>query len=153
MGYLATVLSVTRSVASGAQALEAKVSRGGNDTITAYSFVNPGDDSYPLPGDVVFVVEAEGKGNGQVVGYQDPETSPVANAGEKRIYARSGPGVVSCEVWLKADGALVLKNTLGSLELDPAGNVTVTTPLGTYGAASHAHSTPFGPSGPPLPNT
>ncbi len=153
MGFLATVVEFTRSVVSGAQAPEAKVDRGGGDSITAYHFSSPGDDSQPLPGDVVFVAEDEGAGNGQIVGYQDPKTSPAAGVGEKRIYARSGAGSLAAEVWLRSDGTIILKNTLGSIELDPTGNVTVKTPLGTYGAASHAHSTPFGPSGPPLPNT
>jgi hypothetical protein len=29
----------------------------------------------------------------------------------------------------------------------------VTTPLGTFSADGHMHSTPFGPSGPPIPGT
>lgn len=170
MGFIATVISFTRSVVSGAQAPEAKVDRGGGDSITAYHFSAPGDDSQPLPGDIAFVAEDEGQGNGQIVGYEDPKTSPVAAAGEKRIYARSGPGVVAAEIWLKVDGALVLKNTsttielkadgaaimsnaVGSIELDAAGNVTAKTALGTFGAATHTHTTPFGPSGPPIPNT
>lgn len=138
---------------AGAHAPEAKVDRGGGDSITAYHFSAPGDDSQPLPTDVVYLGDDEGKGNAQILGYQDPKTSPAAALGEKRIYARSGPGVVSAEVWLKADGTLVLKNSLGSIELDPTGNVTAKTPLGSFGAATHTHSTPFGPSGPPLPNT
>jgi hypothetical protein len=93
---------------AGAQAPEAKVDRGGGDSITAYHFSAPGDDSQPLPGDVAFVAEDEGAGNGQIVGYQDPKTSPAAGVGEKRIYSRSGPGVVAAEVWLKADGSIDL---------------------------------------------
>lgn len=153
MGFIATVVSFARSVVSGAQAPEAKVDRGGGDTITAGHFSAPGDDSQPLPGDIVFVAEDEGQGNGQIVGYQDAKTSPVAAGGERRLYARRGPGVVSCEVWLKADGTLTLKNDLGSIELDPTGNVTAKTPLGSFGAGTHTHTTPFGPSGPPIPNT
>jgi len=153
MGFLATVVSFTRAVVSGAQAPEAKVNRGGGDTLTAGHFASPGDDAHPLPGDVVFVADDEGAGNTQIVGYVDPKTTPTAGAGERRIYSRSGPGIVAAEVWLKADGSLLLKNTLGSIALDPAGNVTVTTPIGSFGAATHTHTTPFGPSGPPIPNT
>lgn len=221
MGFLATVISFTRSVVAGAQAPEAKVDRGGGDSITAYHFSSPGDDSHPLPGDVVFVAEDEGSGNVQIVGYQDPKTSPVAAAGEKRIYARSAPGTVACEVSLRNDGTVVVRNTqatielrpdgavavngaqasielgadgaasvtnaLGSIDLDAAGNITLknavatlelktsgeatvsnavgsikldaaglvtfTAPIGSVGSHTHAHSTPFGPSGPPIPNT
>jgi hypothetical protein len=170
MGFLGTVVSFTRSVVQGAHAPEAKVTRGGDDSITAYHFASPGDDSYPLPGDVTYLGDDTGKGTAQILGYQDPKTPPGAVAGEKRIYARSGPGVVSAEIWLKADGTLLLKNAQSSLELRPdgsasvknalgaidlaaSGDVNVTTPLGTFGAASHMHTTPFGPSGPPIPNT
>jgi hypothetical protein len=54
---------------------------------------------------------------------------------------------------LGPDGSARLGNALGELALDAAGNVTWTTPLGTNGAATHTHTTPFGPSGPPIPGT
>lgn len=151
MGFLATVLSFSRRVVSGAQAPEARVDRGGGNTMTAFHFSAPGDDSHPLPGDVAYLGDDAGRGATQVLGYQDAETAPVAGAGEKRIYARSGPGEVSAEVWLKADGSLLLKNEKGSIELQITGHVKVSTPLGAYDWATHTHQTPFGPSGPPIP--
>jgi len=170
VGFLADVKEFTRSVVEGKQTPEVKVDRGGGDATTAYHFVPPGDDSQPLPTDVAYLGEDTGTGNAQALGYQDPDTAPVAGAGEKRIYARSGPGVVACEIWLKADGTVLLKNAqgsleltvdgtarvsnaLGSLELAAAGGATVTTPLGTFGATTHMHTSPFGPTGPPIPNT
>lgn len=153
MGFLATVAAFARSVVAGAQAPEVKLSRGGSDTLTAGHFAPPGDDAQPLAGDVAYVGEDRGAGAAQIAGYQDPKTPPLAAAGEKRIYSRSGPGTVAAEVWLKANGAVLIVNGSGSIELDPAGNVTVTTPAGTFGAATHTHTTPFGPSGPPIPNT
>jgi len=164
------VIEFKRSVVDGAQAPEAKVDRGGGDAVTAYHFAPPGDDSQPLPGDVAFLSSSEGAGNAQLLGYQDPQTEPRAAAGEKRIYARSGPGVTACEIWLRADGtievendagsveitpegSLILSNQLGSIELDALGEVTFTTPLGTYGAATHLHASPWGPTGAPIPNT
>jgi hypothetical protein len=169
-GFLGNVIEFKRSVIDGAQAPEAKVDRGGGDAVTAGHFAPSGDDSPPLPGDVGFLSASEGAGNAQLLGYQDPETVPRAAAGEKRIYARSGPGISACEIWLKADGTieiendagsveitpegnLVLSNDLGSIEVDALGDITFSTPLGTFGAATHMHSTPFGPSGPPIPNT
>jgi len=143
----------TRSVVDGKQAPEVKVDRGGGDAISAYHFAPAGDDSPPLPSDVAYLGDDQGTGNAQALGYQDPDSAPVAGEGEKRIYSRSGPGVVACEVWCKADGTLLLKNLLGSIELDLLGNVTVTTPLGSFGAATHSHLSPFGPTGPPIPGT
>lgn len=170
MGGLGTVVEFTRAVVEGSQTPEVKVDRAGGDAVTAYHFAPPGDDSQPLPSDLAYLGEDVGAGNAQALGYQDPETPPLAGPGEKRIYARSGAGVASCEVWLKADGSVVVKNDAGSLELAPdgaatlanqlgsialdaAGNVTATTPTGTYGAGTHLHPTPFGPSGPPMPGT
>jgi len=153
VGFIGDVVEFTRSIVDGQQAPEARVDRGGDDAVTAYHFTCPGDDSFPLPGDVAYLGEDQGTGNAQIVGYQDPLSSPVATAGEKRIYSRRGPGVSACEVYLQSDGTLILKNDLGSIELDAAGNVTISSPLGTYGATTHFHSTPFGPSGPPIPGT
>jgi hypothetical protein len=153
MGSLAEVVQFTRSVVDGDHAPEAKVDRGGGDTTTAGHFASPGDDTSPLPGDVVYLGDDAGKGTAQMLGYQDPKTTPLAGAGDKRIYARSGPGVAACEVWLKADGTVLVRNALGSIELAASGDVTVTTPLGSFGAATHTHATPFGPSGPPMPGT
>jgi hypothetical protein len=170
MGFLATVVSFTRSVFAGAQAPECTVDRDGGETLTALHLGAPGDDAAPLPGDVAYLGSDEGSGAAQIVAYQDPSTPGVAAPGERRIYSRSGPGVVAAELWLKADGTLVAKNASGSLELGPdgsgrlvnplgsialdaAGLVTWTTPLGTNGAATHQHGTPFGPTTPPIPGT
>jgi len=164
------VVEFTRSAIAGAQASEVKLDRGGEDAVTAYHFAPPGDDSQPLPGDVAYLGDDEGAGTGQALGYQDPRTAPLAGAGDKRIYARSGAGVASCQVWLKADGSVLISNDQGAVELKPdgtalvsnaqgsielaaSGAVTVTTPLGTFGADTHMHTTPFGPSGGPIPGT
>jgi hypothetical protein len=54
---------------------------------------------------------------------------------------------------LGADGAISLENAAGGLSIDAAGNVVATTPLGTFGAGTHGHNSPFGPIGPPIPGT
>jgi hypothetical protein len=51
------------------------------------------------------------------------------------------------------DGSVILSNALGSIELDALGEVTFVTPLGAFGASSHLHASPFGPTGAPIPNT
>jgi hypothetical protein len=170
VGFLATIISFTRAVVQGAHAPEAKVSRGGNDTLTAGHFSAPGDDSYPLPDDVAYVGDGAGKGAAEILGYQDSKTTPVAVAGEKRIYSRSGPGVVAASVYLRSNGTIIVRNSLGSVELTPTGSVTIGNAVGsislsalglvtftvgvsTVGASTHVHNIPTGVSGPPVPGT
>lgn len=171
MGFLASVISFARTVVDGSPAPEVTADRGGDEVVTGHHFGAPGDDAPPLPGDLVYLGDDSGAGAAQAVGYQDPATPGLAAPGERRIYSRSAPGAVAVELWLKADGSLVatnvaggvlelgvdgsgrVGNALGELALDAAGNVTWTTPLGTNGAATHSHATPFGPSGPPIPGT
>lgn len=170
MGSLATVTAFERETVDGALAPECKVDRGGGDLATASCFSPLGDDAPPLPGDVAYLGDDAGTGTAQIIAYQDPTTPAPAAPGEKRIYSRSGPGVVAAEIWLRADGSILvtnaggtlelaatgaarLANALGSIEVDVAGKVTFTTPLGTFGADSHVHGSPFGPTSPPIPGT
>lgn len=105
-GMIARVVAFARSVVDGAQAPEVRVDDGSGAAATPYHFAPAGDDAQPLAGDVAHVAATRGAGLGSVVGYQDPQSTPRAGAGEKRIYARSGPGEVACEVWLRADGSV-----------------------------------------------
>lgn len=172
MGFLATVREFLRSSVGGAPTPEVKCDLGGDDAVTAYHFTAPGTDAPPLPGDLVYLGDDQGRGNAQAVAYQDPKNQGVAAKGEHRIYARAPDGSPVAELWLKgdgsilvrsvlagssaelgADGSISLANATGGLAVDAAGNVTATTPLGTFGAGTHTHTTPFGPSGPPIPGT
>lgn len=172
MGFLATVVEFLRSTVEGVPTPEAKVDRGGNDTVTGYQFGPPGIDAHPLPGDVAYLGDDLGKGSAQILGYQDPKNAGTAGAGEHRLYSRSSDGLIVAEIWLKADGsilisnavgastvelaadgAIALSNATGGIAVDAAGNVTATTPLGQFGSGTHTHTTPFGPSGPPIPGT
>lgn len=170
MGFLGEVSAFERATVDGAQTPEVRLDRGGDEPATVGHYTPPGIDAAPLPGDNAYAGDDVGAGAAQAVGYQDPTTPPVAAGGEVRLYSRSGPGVASAEVWCKADGTLVLRNPLGSVELGPdgsmragnavgelavdaAGVVTWKTALGLNGAATHTHPTPFGPSGPPIPGT
>jgi hypothetical protein len=168
MGFLASVTAFERSSANGEQTPEVTVDH--NDGATALHLSAPGDDAPPLDGDLAFCADDAGAGGAQAVAYQDPALVGVAGRGDKRIFARSGPGVVAVELWLKADGSLVAKNASGELSLaadgaarvgnaagelavDAAGNVTWTTAAGTNGAATHTHGSPFGPTTAPIPST
>lgn len=172
MGFLATVVEFLRSSDQGTPTPEVKVDRGGADTVTGYHFAPPGTDAPPLAGDVAYLGDDLGAGNAQAVGYQDPKNAGVAGPGEHRIYARDASGTLVAEVWVKADGAILarsvpggssvelaadgsisLANATGGLAIDAAGNVVATTPLGTFGAGTHMHLSPFGPTGGPIPGT
>lgn len=154
MGFLGAVIAFERATVDGAQAPEVRVDRDGDEVATGHHFSAPGDDSPPLPGDLAYLGDDAGAGSAQAVGYQDPATPGTAAPGERRLYARSAPGVVAVELWLKGDGTLVASNASGAVvELGPDGSVKWTTPLGTNGAATHQHATPFGPSGPPIVGT
>lgn len=161
MAFIADVLSFVREAVNGQQAPRVKVDQGGGNTSTPGHFADAGDDSQPLPTDVAVCVDGPGSGSAQVVGYQDPVSSPKAGAGEKRIYARSGPGAEACEVWLKATGEVVVTNGVGTLTLAPDGTVDINgavidrtgnlTTASQISSDTHVHPTPFGPTGPPLP--
>lgn len=168
MGWLADVIAFARETVSGAHVPETRIDRDGTDAATAGHFSCSGDDAPPLRGDLAYVGDDAGAGVAQALGYQDPATVGTAAPGEKRIYARSGPGVVAAEIWLKADGSIVavtanggrfelgadgsalIAGALGELAVDALGNVTVTTPLGTIGVATHTHTIPSGVTGPPV---
>jgi hypothetical protein len=153
MGSLGAVVSFERATTAGEQTPEVRIDRGGDEPLTAGHYTPPGVDAAPLPGDNAYAGDDVGAGVAQVTGYQDPLTPPLSAAGEVRVYSRALPGVAAAEVWAKADGTLILRNPLGSVELAPTGKVTITTPLGAFGADSHAHLSPFGPTGGPIPGT
>lgn len=125
MGFLATIVEFLRSEVNGAPTPEAKVDRGGDDTVTGYHFAPPGDDAQPLPGDVAYLGDDLGAGNAQILGYQDPKNAGVAGKGERRLYARSADGASINQIWLKADGSVLVSNDQGSIELGADGTITV----------------------------
>jgi hypothetical protein len=89
------------------------------------------------------------KGDGSIVIESALAGSSVELAADGAI-TLTGPNA-SAE--LGADGAIDLSNAQGGIAVDAAGNVTATTPLGTFGAGTHTHTSPFGPTGPPMPGT
>ena len=121
MGLISKILSFTRTIKNGAKVSDVKVDRGGGDNATPEHFADPGDDSFPLPGDYASVLNV-GKRSASV-GYVDPVNIPKAGAGEKRIYARDPEtGLVVVEIWLKNDGTGIMSNSAGSFTLNPDGS-------------------------------
>lgn len=172
MGLLSILKEFLRSSDQGTPTPEGKFDPGDGDVTTAGHFTPPGTDAQPLPGDLAYLGDDQGRGNLQALGWQDTKNAGVAGAGEHRIYARSPAGTVVAEIWAKADGSILVRSVLasssvelgadGSLELanatgavtiDASGNVTFKTPLGTFGAGTHMHNSPFGPTAGPIPGT
>ena len=117
MGIVSEVLS--------AEGKDIKSDRGSGDNVTAQHFSAPGDDSLPLKGDYSALSQATGTGRQTSVGYRDGKLEGKAAPGEKRIYARSGPGEMSCEVWLKSTGEVIITNTVGTFVMQPTGDVVI----------------------------
>jgi hypothetical protein len=123
VGLIAKILSFTRIVADGVRSSDVKVDPGGGANITGQHFADAGDDSHPLPTDYVLLVKNRQTGGYSVVGYADPINDPIAAAGEKRIYGRDALGAVVNEMWLKADGSVIISNANGSIELKTDGEL------------------------------
>ena len=124
MGLIAKLLSFTRAVRNGAKLSDVKVDPGGGANITGEHFADAGDDSHPLPTDYAILVKTRQSGGYAPVGYADPINDPVAGPGEKRIYGRDpSTGLAVNQVWLKADGSVIISNALGSIELKTDGEL------------------------------
>jgi hypothetical protein len=126
MSRVAIVRSTSRvTEEGGGEGLDVVCDPGGDQNVTAPHFADAGDDSCPLPGDFVALEQSSGTGVEQAVGYADVDNAGKAAPGEKRIYARDARGAVKVELWLKGDGAIVVDNGAGKLELAPGGDVTI----------------------------
>lgn len=171
MSRVAEVLSSDRTVDEGAHGVDVKCDPGGNP-MTAPHFADSGFDSQPLPGDYVALGDSSGSGCEHVVGCADVRNEGKAEPGEARVYARDASGAVVVELWLKGDGALVIDNGSGKVELAAGGDVTINgvvidasgnvkapgevTAKATQAPvslSSHLHPTGVGPSSSPSPGT
>ena len=174
MGLIAELLDFVRARVGDGHVSDATVDPGGGPSVTARHFACPGDDSRPLPGDFVATSASGGAATSHVTGYLDSKNEPAAAAGEKRIYSRDSDGAVVAMVWLKNDGAVLVDNGSGSIELAPGGNVTINgvtidtdgnvsapgevtamdaVPATAVKLSTHMHPTAMGPSGSPTPGT
>lgn len=91
--------------------------------MTSNHFADSGDDSHPLPGDYAATTGTLQTGVETAVGYIDPKNAPVAEPGEKRIYARDGSGNVIVEVHLKNDGEAIVLNSGASFTVRLDGTI------------------------------
>ena len=126
MGLIAQVKSFARAVRNGTRLSDVKVDPGGGANITGEHFADAGDDSYPLDTDYAILVKTQRSGGYVLVGYADLINAPKSAKGEKRIVGRDpATGLVVNEVWLKADGSVIISNALGAIELKADGSVDI----------------------------
>ena len=130
MGRIARILSFLRIDKNEAKQTDVKLDPGAGANITAQNFAPAGDDSQPLPDDYAITSSIPQTGGAAVVGFVDPNSEPVAGAGEVRRYARDADGVTVAQQWIKADGTVLTSNDKGSIELKPDGSIVMTTPSG-----------------------
>lgn len=165
--------SIVEWLTGGAVTLEL----GGGDVGRATVAAAPGDDSPPLPGDLVIALRLPGLGRLVVVATLSPAPSWLAEPGDRRLYSRTAAGAPSAWAWLRSAGGAELANAAGGLELAADGTVTINgvtiSPAGAIvtpstvtasdvevagvGLAAHVHGvtalgSPTGPpTGPPAP--
>ena len=125
MGRLATVLAIVRTIRNGGNVTDITANIGGNFNVTELHTSSPGDDSQPLPGDYVALLEVVGSGQGLAVGYMDPLNVGSAGPGEKRIYSRDSDGNVKAFVHLQDDGGILIINASGIISLAAGGDATI----------------------------
>ena len=125
MGRLAKVMAIVRAVRNGGNVIDITANIGGNFNVTELHTSAPGDDSPPLPGDYVALLEVVGSGQGLAVGYMDPLNVGIADPGEKRIYSRDSSGVVTAFIHLSDDGGILMINASGIMSMAAGGDVTI----------------------------
>ena len=127
MGLIVKILSFFRiTKPNGVKLSEIKGDVGGGDIRTAEHYGPAGDDSVPLLTDKAIGVEIPRSGGIAIVGYLDPLNDGVAQAGEKRIYARElSSGDIVCNIYLKANGSIIGANDNGSFELKTGGDFII----------------------------
>lgn len=132
MGRLAKILSFMRVTRHDTPATDVKSDPGGGNNITPQHVAPPGDDSHPLPGDYVAILDVT-PSRSVAVGYVDPTNTPLTEEGEKRIYSRAaGSGETVAQTYLKNDGTVITSNDLGSITLLPDGGAIIISPAATF---------------------
>lgn len=123
--FISYLLSFTRVTRNGSNVSDVKVDPGGGANVTAQHFASPGDDSWPLENDYVCLVPTQRENVNNAVGYVDPVNEPVAQRGEKRIYARDADGAPVVETHLKNTGERITFNSACTVIQNPDGSVKI----------------------------
>lgn len=125
MGLISIVKQFARAVVDGAFKVGITHDPGSGDSNDAEAYGPSGDDSPPLPEDFALLVDTPGSGRQNAVGYMDTRNEGVAEAGEKRTYARDANGELVATIWMKGDGTIFISNGNGTIEMAPSGDVTI----------------------------
>lgn len=108
MGGLAKALTYIKSIKSGVTVATVKASVRFGQNVLADIYAASGDDSPPLPDDMLYLADNDATGGRSCLGVVDQVNAPEAEPGEKRLYARDSNGAPVVIIWLKADGTLEL---------------------------------------------
>jgi hypothetical protein len=125
MGRIGKILSFLRVNKKSAKVSEVKINQSGGNNITCEHFEDAGSDSFPLYTDYAAILGIDRSGGLVAVGYLDPLTEKKAQIGEKRIYARRIDGSVICEIHLKNNGEVEIKNDIGNFKLLESGEFNI----------------------------
>jgi hypothetical protein len=165
MGRIAEV-QITRRVADAdGHGLDVQCDPGGGANVTAPVFGPAGTDAVPLPGDFVALEDSVGAGAEHATGFADVGLAGRAQPGEVRLYARRTDGSLAIELWLKADGTLVIGSggdvTINGVTITASGAIRApgevtamaSSPASSVSLSTHYHGSNTGPTTKPLPGT
>jgi len=129
MGRLGKVIKsfIDKLSGSGSNAQFSSVEEFAGDQRTAQAFGPCNEDFSPPESCRTFDVPI-GKDRGYLlsIAYHNQLINPVAVHGEKRIFSTNQAGdTVMSEVFLKQDGSVLIKNSLGSFEMKVSGEFEI----------------------------
>lgn len=129
MGRLAIVRLFERVLKGIAKGSEVVSDPGGGANVRSDHFAPIGDDSYPLDGDYVALVDGSG-GREIAVGYADPKNPQESGPGERHIYSRDpATGLLIAGIHLKADGSLDITTPAATVGISAIGVLTIATDI------------------------
>jgi hypothetical protein len=100
------LLLVTQTTIDKLKRRIVKAWNGGNDTRTAVEASPYGVDSNPIKDMVALYVKSEVNGKESIVGYYNKQQ--LAEVGEARVYSTDSQGVFKFNIWLRADGKMLI---------------------------------------------
>lgn len=132
MGLIGRVKQYIRSIRNGENFPDIINNTGGPYDLTSKHYQPPGEDSVPLPNDLVVSVVIEKSGNARAVGFVDPVNPGVAIGGEVRRYARSPDGVIVSQIYQMGDGTIIIENDGVTTTIKPDGDHLIDNGIATY---------------------
>ena len=130
MGATSTLQTFEIVERDGSKVIASTSDIGGGDIVDADVYLPAGDDSQPLVGDSVALVEVVETGVFAAVGFVDPKMVSKSGPGDVRRISRSAPGTEKAQIHLKSSGEVVLANGLASITISPTGAIDIVAPLG-----------------------